>query len=149
MKYNHPNKIIIDSREQRMLDFSDWKSGVIRKTMKTGDYSLMGFDDILVVERKSLTDLVMCTGRERERFERCLSRMELYPYRYLLLETSASDIHKGRWRSNIHPNQVIGFLNSIQVKRKIQVLYLSNPQVASIFLMNLFDKILKNDLTND
>jgi hypothetical protein len=70
-------KILIDSREQLPFTFEREKyAGTVVEvgTLCTGDYSLAGLTDKVVAERKPLSDLVACLGRERERFERELQR---------------------------------------------------------------------------
>ena len=51
--------IIEDTRESAPLDFSSFR-GVesVRQGLKTGDYSVAGFQDKLTFERKSVQDLV-------------------------------------------------------------------------------------------
>lgn len=69
--------ILMDSREQRPFAFSGPRyEGVAVETgtLAVGDYSLAGLTDRVAVERKELSDLVQCLGRERERFERELQR---------------------------------------------------------------------------
>jgi len=53
--------IIVDTREQNPLDFSrfnGWIERVEKRALKLGDYSIAGLEDICVVERKDLPDLV-------------------------------------------------------------------------------------------
>jgi ERCC4-type nuclease len=47
--------IVVDTREQNPFDFSGFEgrfSGVERKALKLGDYSISGLEDICVVERR-------------------------------------------------------------------------------------------------
>jgi len=57
--------LLVDTREQIPLDFSrfeSWFAGIERKALKLGDYSIAGMEEICVVERKELPDLVhSCT----------------------------------------------------------------------------------------
>ena len=70
-------KIIIDTREQAPFAFRHERMDATTEpgTLAVGDYSLAGLEDRVAVERKSLPDLVMCLGRERERFERAVYDM--------------------------------------------------------------------------
>ena len=68
--------IIVDTREQTPLDFRWTEAEVVVTGLPTGDYSLVGYESLIAVERKSLSDLYGCIGRERERFERELVRLE-------------------------------------------------------------------------
>ena len=71
--------ILIDTREQTPLPFADLTTE--RRTLPTGDYSVLGFERDFIVERKSVADLVQSATFERERFERELVRMRGYSYR--------------------------------------------------------------------
>ncbi len=63
--------IIIDTREQTPFTFA----GPARVAgLKTADYTIEGYEDIVGLERKSLDDLIACLSSQRERFERELLR---------------------------------------------------------------------------
>lgn len=100
--------IICDRREQLPLQFPVLKSEP--GTLKTGDYSLKNYEDIISVERKSLSDLVACCGRERDRFEREIERLLKFPSKLLLVESSISQIMAKNYRGTMHPNAVLGSL---------------------------------------
>ena len=90
MSTNTNNIIIIeDSREQTPLDFSGFR-GVesVRQGLKTGDYSIQGFEDKLCFERKSVQDLVGTLIGGHERFLREMERMRDFEARYILVEHS-------------------------------------------------------------
>ena len=53
-----PLKITIDTREQRPWSFPEHSTVATRGTIKVGDYSLTGDEDLFSVERKSLDDFV-------------------------------------------------------------------------------------------
>jgi ERCC4-type nuclease len=104
--------VLVDSREKRPLAFPS----VVRTevcTLPVGDYSIVwdGRDlrDVVVIERKSASDLLSCIGRSRERFERELARMAKIPYRALVIEGSLSGLLEFPL-SRIHPNAVLGSL---------------------------------------
>jgi DNA excision repair protein ERCC-4 len=63
-------RIVVDSREQAPFLFEGYGAEVAQGTLTAGDYSLAGLESLVAVERKSLSDLVACLGRERDRFER-------------------------------------------------------------------------------
>jgi ERCC4-type nuclease len=50
--------LVIDSREQAPLAFERLES--VRGTLRTGDYSVRGLEDLFSVERKTVADLVGC-----------------------------------------------------------------------------------------
>src|ERR1019366_4738224 len=57
---------------------SCWFSGVERRALKLGDYSISGLEDICVVERKDLSDLVRSFTVERPVFVARLRQMAEY-----------------------------------------------------------------------
>lgn len=83
--------IIEDTREQTPLDFSGHR-GVesVRSGLKTGDYSVQGYEDKICFERKSIPDLVGTLIGGHERFLREMDRMKDYEEKYILVEHSAS-----------------------------------------------------------
>lgn len=99
---------IIDTREQMPLNLAPLK--MIRCGLATGDYSVLGLEMVVALERKSLPDLVACVGKERERFEREVQRLLAYPVRALIVEGTWTDIEAGNWRSKVSPNAVLGSL---------------------------------------
>ena len=55
--------VLVDTREQNPFNFSrfdGWFAGVEKKALKLGDYSIAGWEELCVVERKDLSDLVAC-----------------------------------------------------------------------------------------
>ncbi len=100
---------ICDTREQLPLDLS-LPTRVAK--LATADYSVDGLTDLVCVERKGPADLIACVGRERDRFEACLKRMQAYEVRALVLEMSWADIDAGDWRGKITSGQVKAALYS-------------------------------------
>jgi ERCC4-type nuclease len=105
-----PDRLValIDSREQKPLDLTPLRSEVV--ALATGDYSLRGLEAVVAVERKSLTDLLGCIGRQRTRFEREVHRLLAYPVRALVIEASWAELEAGGWRSEVRPETALGSL---------------------------------------
>ena len=100
-------RVIIDSREQAPFSFQGPRyEGVTVEVggLSVGDYSLAGLTDRVAVERKSLPDLVMCLGRERERFERELARGAALDAFAVVVEASWADLAGGQYRSRLNPH---------------------------------------------
>lgn len=87
--------IIEDTREQTPLDFSGIR-GVesVRKGLKTGDYSIEGYEDKICFERKSVGDLVGTLIGGHERFLREMDRMKDYEVKYILVEHTAGTVYR-------------------------------------------------------
>lgn len=71
--------IVVDTREPELVAhpwaryFPRWVR-LTQGTLATGDFALAGNTDGVVVERKSIPDLLSCFTHERDRFERELMR---------------------------------------------------------------------------
>lgn len=99
----------MDTREQSPLDLSPLRVSI--GTLPTGDYSIVGLENIVCVERKSLADLLACVGRERERFDREMLRILAYPSRLLVVEAPWQQVCDGPYdRSSVASSAVFGSL---------------------------------------
>jgi hypothetical protein len=82
--------IVVDTREQDPLVFERLAS--MRGTLQTGDYSVVGLQDLFSIERKTVSDLVGCCMRQNlERFERELHRLRGYRVKRLLVVGKGGD----------------------------------------------------------
>lgn len=87
--------IITDTREQDSLCFDEFRGvEVIRQGLKTGDYSLRGYESQLCFERKSVADLVGTLIGGHERFLREMERMKDFQVKYILVEQSAGAVYR-------------------------------------------------------
>jgi len=102
--------IIIDSREQTPFTFTNLPTRV--DVLDAGDYSISGLTHLIAGERKTLSDLLACIGRERDRFKRELQRLAAYRYRLLIVETDAAALEAGDWIGKLQPAHVLGALAS-------------------------------------
>lgn len=87
--------ILIDDREKKPWDLS-YK--IERKRLKTGDYSIKGFEKKIAIEKKSglielLNDL---TAKYRPTFERFLKRLSKYPVKCIVVEDTLSELSVSR-----------------------------------------------------
>jgi ERCC4-type nuclease len=63
--------VLIDTREKSPFNFSrfqNWIAEEKSQTLKVGDYSVEGMETLLVLERKTLADLITTLIQHRERF---------------------------------------------------------------------------------
>ncbi len=122
-------KIIIDSREQTPLHFTQIESE--RGTLQTGDYSIQGLEHLFSVERKSLDDCAASVSRERARFERELHRLRGFRFKRLLIVGSRADIEVGRYRSKVSPKAVLASLAAFEVRYDVPVVFAPTPEDAA------------------
>src|SRR5216684_853764 len=97
--------ILVDTREQNPFDFSrfdGWFAGVEGKPLKLGDYSVAGLEDVCVVERKDLPDLVHSFTVDRSAFVKRLRLMARHPHRLLVITAALS--HLKSPYAGVNPN---------------------------------------------
>ncbi len=114
-------KIKIDSREQRPYQFNGIPSEV--GILRVGDYSILGLEDHISIERKSLSDLIGSLTTGRARFERELTRGMNLDYFALVIEGSLSDIARGNYRSQMQPKAAVQSLLAFSVRYRLPVFF--------------------------
>lgn len=110
-----------DSREQRPVDLSPLK--VIVKKLDVADYSVEGFEDMIAIERKSLSDMIGCITHERERFERMLEKLSTYPYKAIVIEADWANIDLKQYRGQTHQNSIYGTLMAWAMSYNVSLLF--------------------------
>ena len=130
MKHAPRPIIVIDSREQAPLRFSP-QAVVLRHGIKSGaDYSCLGYESRIGIERKSLDDLVGSLTAGRERFARSLRRLAQRRWRLLLVEAPFTALLAGWYRSRATPTSMLGSICSIMADG-IPVVFADDPGAAA------------------
>jgi ERCC4-type nuclease len=105
--------LIVDTREQDTLfDDIPW---VINQSLKTGDYSVKGFEKYITIERKNLSDLYGSLGIDRVRFMKVVERMKGYPWKGLVIEGTEDQVLAPQEYSDMSPNSVYHSLCSMEL----------------------------------
>ena len=114
--------VLVDTREQNPFDFSrfeGWFAGIEKKPLKLGDYSVAGLEDVCVVERKDLPDLIHSLNAERSVFVNRLRLMSRYPHRLLVITATWSQVKSPYPHGGVNPNRItqslIAVLAGLQV----------------------------------
>ena len=94
-KQYEPYLVYKDTREKEGWDFaqSGYCAGTELQTIKTGDYTLYGYENHLCIERKGNVS-ELAANITQDRFIRELERMQDFPWRYILLEFTMEDVVK-------------------------------------------------------
>ena len=133
MKPDFRPTIVIDSREQAPLTFTRLPSTVAGLT--SGDYSVVGAEELFAVERKTVADLVgCCTGEARARFERELHRLRGYRFKRLLVIGTRAEVEQHRYRSNVSPASVLGSLAAWEIRFDTPLVWVTTPEDAAVQL---------------
>ena len=125
--------VLVDTREREPLplyaNHPNWIASERSVALKTGDYTVVGMESLLCLERKSLPDLVACTVTYRRRFLGVCSRLARFKWKAILVEATLEDVKGGfeafEIPSDVHPNAVCGMLDAIEAKFGIPVIYSS------------------------
>ena len=94
-------------------------SGIEKKPLQLGDYSVAGLEDVCVVERKDLPDLIRSLTADRSVFVDRLRRMSRYPHRLLVITAALSHVKSPYPHGGVDPNRItqslIAVLAGLQV----------------------------------
>jgi ERCC4-type nuclease len=88
----------------------------ITAALPVGDYSLHGLEDQVVIERKSLGDLLGSITHGRDRFVREFRQLRSFRFAGLLVEADWDDIETRHYPQKVHANAVYGSLVAFCVK---------------------------------
>jgi len=138
--------IIIDTREQLPYSFSH--PSEIR-TLKTGDYSIEGLENSVVVERKRHNEIVQCMTWERDRFERELERSNKFRRFHLVIEASMNGILNclyEDWPNGTHPHSIRGTLIAWQNRYPSLRIWTPGDRETA---QTLVEHLLKKSWTDD
>lgn len=117
-----PFTVIVDTREQAAFEFRDidnlkrYGGGRLiirtqRKGLPTGDYSILGMENRISIERKEMGDFFHCCGGDRERFAGPggqLDRLNQMECGIMMVEASMDMIMRGHRESQLDPESVRG-----------------------------------------
>lgn len=140
--------VVVDTREVLPYTF---QTPSVRGTLKTGDYSLVDFEDKISIERKEKNDLIGCLSSGRDRFKRELVRGTKLGYFALVVEASLSDIVTGNYRSRMNPKSVVQSLISFSVKYRLPIFFADNrlyaQRLTESLLLKFYREIKKSEET--
>ncbi|MGQ9589922.1 MAG: HNH endonuclease, partial [Planctomycetota bacterium] len=132
--------VAVDTREQRPYRFPLSET----RSLKTGDYSIVGLEDRVAVERKRLEELFTITGRDRERFKRELERMAKLDYAAIVVEADLPQILQGAAFSHVSPKAVIGSLVSWSIRYRAHVFFAGDRRHGNALTRRLLEKFWRH-----
>ena len=129
--------VIVDTREKTPFAFArhaNWIAGTVRHKLNAGDYSLLGMEGLLALERKSLSDLITTLIQCRSTFFKECERLAKCRWRAILVEASYEDI-KSPYAEDLwtlaSPNAVSGSLDAVEARFQIPVIYASRNRALA------------------
>jgi ERCC4-type nuclease len=149
MKPVEPYFVLKDTREKVGgwdFDISDKCSGMEVCTLKTGDYSLRGLENVLCIERKK-TVSEFATNIHESRFKDWVERLSQYKHPFLILEFSIDDILRFPVGSNIPKKiwpklrvtseRLLSVIAKLQVNYGINVVFAGDVSNAVLLAKNI------------
>jgi len=128
--------IAIDSREQHPYTF---ECQTERKKLKFGDYSVVGLEEKISVERKSLKDFESTVIHEMSRFRAELDGLRNMFASIIIVEADMDYIMKGSADISCAPAALVGWSAYIHVNWGVPVLWCGSRVTAIKFV----DKFLR------
>jgi ERCC4-type nuclease len=153
-----PFIIIKDTREQEGYSFEPSSSryhtckGMVTQKLDTGDYSIVGLEDKLCIERKaSVVEFANNIGHDQARFMREIERMEKIPHRYMVFEFSLSDlmnfpegsgIPESDWgKLKVTNRFMLKMIMEFQMKHGIHVMFCDSKKNAKWAVLSLIKRV--------
>jgi ERCC4-type nuclease len=114
--------------------------------MATGDYSLMGFQDRLTIERKSIGDFLGSITADRQRFEREFERMAKFEFAAVVVEGQLSDVlEHARTKTRIKTDSILGTINSWMIRYGVHFYFAMGRRHAEIETLQLLYQFWRNE----
>ena len=135
--------VIIDSAEHMgytFKRFTNWFAGTVRRRLPTGDYTLSGLEKEIVIERKTLPDLVNSIIQERKNFIAKCEKLAVFKKKCIVIEGSLSALKTPYQESQAHPNAVLGSIVAVQERWDIPVYFLDTFLLAEEFVASMLSK---------
>jgi ERCC4-type nuclease len=124
-----PFVIAVDTREQSPFPLLGFAT--MRKTLRTGDYSILGLEDRVTIERKSYNDIWGSMSTGRQRFERCVKRLAEYERAAIVIECGLTQLatpHPQIQRTT--PASVVGGLISWSCQYRLPIFWADTREQA-------------------
>ena len=148
--------VIRDTREQQGYTFNKFErcQGMVTRKLETGDYSILGLEDKICVERKgSIEELALNLGKNRDTFLREVKRMKGFPHRFIVLEFSLQELMDFPNQSRIPARLkesvkitgkfILKSLMEIQLNNDVHIVFCDNKVNAFLYINSLFKRLIE------
>ena len=149
-----PFTVIKDTREQDGYFFSEFNTcaGMIEQKLDTGDYSILGMEDKICIERKGcVEELAVNLGQKKHAFLAEVERMNSFPHKFIVLEFSLEDLIKfpdetripvkNKAALKITGKYMLKCLFEFQLYNNVQILFCSNKYNAFLAVSSILKRV--------
>ena len=146
--------VIRDTREQEGYYFSEYDLclGMVDQKLDTGDYSIVGLEDKVCIERKGcVEELAINLGQKKHTFLREIERMKDCPHKFIILEFSLSELidfpensripEKSKNSVKITGKYMLKCLMEFQLYDNIHVIFCGNKYNAFLTVSSLLKRV--------
>ena len=146
--------VIKDTREQDGYFFSAFNTcaGMIEQKLDTGDYSILGMEDKICIERKGcVEELAVNLGQKKHAFLAEIERMTSFPHKFIVLEFSLEDILKfpeetripikNKAALKITGKYMIKCLFEFQLYNNVHILFCGNKYNAFLAVSSILKRV--------
>jgi ERCC4-type nuclease len=130
-------RVAVDSREQLPWSFDKYPVKLAVSTLETGDYALEGFEDVAVIERKSLDDFLRSITHDRDRFFAEIKRGNALAEFVVIVEATYDDVAEGNYRQRVNPNAALGTVEKWSAYNKVRFIFARDRQHAQAIAYGL------------
>ena len=131
-------RIVVDTREQQPYGFENITIKgkevrtyeIIRKALKSGDYSLEGLEQLISIERKSKEDAYNSLGCGRARLREEMQRLLSCRFSAIVIECSLKSFLSPPPYSQLNPKSAINTLNSWAIQYRVHVHFCGSRKSA-------------------
>ena len=149
--------VIIDTREQENIwsfaNYDEVKNTHVKK-LDTGDYTIVGLEDRLCIERKHTVGELAKNITEK-RFERELERMSEFPHAFLILEFGLNEVdnypnvscipHRVRKKIKIRGPYIMKKIAEASINHGISVIPCGHPKYAEDMVVSLMKRVYEQN----
>jgi ERCC4-type nuclease len=145
--------IVIDQQEKHQFVFPQGIK-TIRKHLITADYSLLGFEDRICVERKSKADAWGSVVEGRDRFRKEYERMAEFEKKIVVIESTLEDflippvyVKEGKViQSKVDPKTPINTFISWFERYGVPFIFVDNHNFGMVFTMRFLDFFYRHEI---
>ena len=143
--------VVSDTREQTPWNFAP-SVPTVSGTLQTGDYSVLGHETEIAIERKSLDDLVGSITWGNVRFQKELERLRAYRLAVVIIEASPADVEAHRYYAKkVQTSEVFAIVAALHVKHGVPFMFGGTRKHAAssaLLLMHAFWKTRRRELAD-
>lgn len=136
--------IVVDTREPPHTAWTFDGLEVVRRKLDAGDYSVVGLEQRVAVERKEAGDLVSTCTTGRDRFERELELLAGYDRAVIIVEGELGAVIEWRYRSRVSPACLVGSFASFFARYGVATIFAGSRRNAGILARAFLLKAAKH-----